>query len=1756
MGAQQGKENRSTSSVGSGHNANKTNKHHKYKGTKDSRISSTGSGNIFTEHNEALLQSRPLPEIPDLADDPACLTLPSDGASRWTSKENLLAQEDTDPQVFVALYDFQSGGENQLSLKKGDQVRVLSYNRTGEWCEAQSRTGHIGWVPSNYITPVNSLEKHSWYHGPISRNAAEYLLSSGINGSFLVRESESSPGQRSISLRYEGRVYHYRISEDTDGKVYVTSECRFNTLAELVHHHSMHADGLITMLLYPAPKRNKPTVFALSPEPDEWEIDRTDIVMKHKLGGGQYGDVYEAVWKRYNMTVAVKTLKEDTMALKDFLEEASIMKEMKHPNLVQLLGVCTREPPFYIITEFMPCGNLLDYLRNASRDEINAVVLMYMATQIASAMSYLESHSFIHRDLAARNCLVGENHLVKVADFGLARLMRDDTYTAHAGAKFPIKWTAPEGLAYNKFSTKSDVWDVHKTAYIPSRMFFIEFIEKVYVYVTSECRFNTLAELVHHHSMHADGLITMLLYPAPKRNKPTVFALSPEPDEWEIDRTDIVMKHKLGGGQYGDVYEAVWKRYNMTVAVKTLKEDTMALKDFLEEASIMKEMKHPNLVQLLDQASYMLSAFSNLKYIYNNLKHVTCLAHALHRVCECIHVEYSKANNFISEMKMVLFKCPSREHLYQDITGLPLPPSPVVTRWWSWINSVVFYCKNFEKINAFINELLPGDSVVVNSVKKLVTDPVVTTVLYSMHSYKLLVDKINKLERHGTEKSGSVECLLNNQFFYFNSLLKSYFVLGWLWDPMERPTFKDIHHTLETMFQNSSITEEVERQLEQQTPSSGKKQVNSPSISAEDADQWQQFEQGVRSSAVLKQQGIITTKSTVVQLRRSGPRSKQAPAPPKRTSSFRDSTYQDKLPDELNEGAKETVNGLEKMFETINKELHEMNSSTGETESDMQERTPETEDSETPTAVSTSSVPNPPQPQQKQKLKKARTYPPNVQQRTKETNSSNKNSETKKVHIAALEVQNVKKAINRYGTLPKGARIGAYLESLRQHGLHAGTGCSEPVPEADNDEINELNEDCDEPLRDKHDNGNGGGMGYSISKYATTIRPRQQDADCQKKFPHGLLQRQKSDLTHNKVSESFETGSIPEMHQLGGLKHVPSPRLPRGKKIERKSSHDKMEIVQDVKIIKEDNENSSHININTKYREPEDKRSGVPPSPSSPLPFGSSTVRRTLKNRPKDRPPSPPKQSLSKSGSMDEQLGRQGMRSPVTSTASDSVRSPTPSSCSTSESPQQNRNKDSMNGHNQSCSKQEATTVHVPSLPSAKFPVPPPVSGIETFQSSYMHDENRYLSKTTKIRNPENTLKNPAAQLVSELFETLRMKARRRAVEMGEASSQTTCNETFGISESLQTVENEKTNLPDNKVEKKFINETEFQGDNIPIENDKRLGSCNEEYSHRLSESLEDEKQDDVGSSKTLSDKDLTKIETEGSERSSLQLDEEGRRHSSGSISSLKKLWEKEAGCHEADRADVGRRVAPKVMAQQLESRLLKKGVDSDENKNLQDETDRVLWPWRSSPPPLSKSITEKPDEVFSSSPQRGESPDRGDINVAQSSTVISKPLIPVKPPLKGTRPSLPSGPSTKFNKTVGKPQVLPRGKGPESPTGEQLSAKEEKIELDPASTKASILEISSALENSILALKNSPTVSSMNVIQLSDKVQLFRSSCGNYAENIPPQGRFRFRELLTRLESQGEHLRICSSNNTTDSAKLFCDLQNTVRDLVNVVQR
>ncbi|XP_046844069.1 tyrosine-protein kinase ABL1-like isoform X2 [Xenia sp. Carnegie-2017] len=398
---------------------------------------------------DSSISNRPLPDTPP----------PGELKSDWKSLDNLNTVESCDPHSFIVLFDFRGNDDDQLNVVANQEVWILSDNDNGEWCHGQLRNGQKGWLPRNYIARIDSLDKHSWYHGQISRIKAEMVLNSGINGSFLVRESEANPGQVSISIRFDGRVYHYRVSKNAENKLFISAGSKFSTLPELVHHHSQHSDGLVTTLHYPAPKTDKPTVYGTH-RPDKWEVSRDEICMKQRLDAGQYGEVYEGLWTRNNTKVAVKTLKEEAMEVDDFLREANMMKQLKHKNLVQLLGVCTREAPFYIITEFMEGGNLLDYLRDTEKSkDLDPLTLMYFATQVASAMMYLESMNFIHRDLAARNCLLGSNNIVKVGDFGLSRLLlRDDMYTARQGSKFPIKWTAPEALAYNEFTVKSDVW--------------------------------------------------------------------------------------------------------------------------------------------------------------------------------------------------------------------------------------------------------------------------------------------------------------------------------------------------------------------------------------------------------------------------------------------------------------------------------------------------------------------------------------------------------------------------------------------------------------------------------------------------------------------------------------------------------------------------------------------------------------------------------------------------------------------------------------------------------------------------------------------------------------------------------------------------------------------------------------------------------------------------------------------------------------------------------------------------------------------------------------------------------------------------------------------------------------------------------------------------------------------------------------------------------------------------------------------------
>uniref|UniRef100_A0A8D0DQI1 Tyrosine-protein kinase n=1 Tax=Salvator merianae TaxID=96440 RepID=A0A8D0DQI1_SALMN len=310
-------------------------------------------------------------------------------------------------KLVVALFDYDSTHDGDLVLRKDEQLRILE--ESGEWWKAQSlTTGQVGYIPYNFVARLNTLEQELWFFKDLSRKDAErQLLTAGnTHGAFLIRESETTKGSFSLSIRdfdqNQGEVVkHYKIRNMDNGGFYISPRITFNSLHQLVEYYTSYYNG--------------------------------------------------------HTKVAVKSLKQGSMSPEAFLAEANLMKKLQHTRLVRLYAVVTQKP-MYIITEYMEKGNLVDFLKGSEGLQLTIYKLLDMAAQIAEGMAFLEKKNYIHRDLRAANILVSETLCCKIADFGLARLIEDDEYTAQEGAKFPIKWTAPEAINYGTFTIKSDVW--------------------------------------------------------------------------------------------------------------------------------------------------------------------------------------------------------------------------------------------------------------------------------------------------------------------------------------------------------------------------------------------------------------------------------------------------------------------------------------------------------------------------------------------------------------------------------------------------------------------------------------------------------------------------------------------------------------------------------------------------------------------------------------------------------------------------------------------------------------------------------------------------------------------------------------------------------------------------------------------------------------------------------------------------------------------------------------------------------------------------------------------------------------------------------------------------------------------------------------------------------------------------------------------------------------------------------------------------
>ncbi|XP_035902096.1 tyrosine-protein kinase Fer isoform X5 [Anopheles stephensi] len=291
------------------------------------------------------------------------------------------------------------------------------------------------------------LHEEEWFHGVLPREEVVRLLRN--EGDFLVRETtRNDESQTVLSVCWNGHK-HFIVQTTAEGH-YRFEGPAFPSIQELIVHQyqsELPVTGRSGAVL------RKPVLR------ERWELSNDDVILLDKIGRGNFGDVYKAKLKSSkNTLVAVKTCR---MTLPEeqkrkFLQEGRILKQYDHPNIVKLIGICVQKQPIMIVMELVAGGSLLMFLRkNAST--LGQRQMMGMCRDAAAGMRYLESKNCIHRDLAARNCLIGNENIVKISDFGMSR--EEEEYIVSGGMKqIPIKWTAPEALNFGKYTSLCDVW--------------------------------------------------------------------------------------------------------------------------------------------------------------------------------------------------------------------------------------------------------------------------------------------------------------------------------------------------------------------------------------------------------------------------------------------------------------------------------------------------------------------------------------------------------------------------------------------------------------------------------------------------------------------------------------------------------------------------------------------------------------------------------------------------------------------------------------------------------------------------------------------------------------------------------------------------------------------------------------------------------------------------------------------------------------------------------------------------------------------------------------------------------------------------------------------------------------------------------------------------------------------------------------------------------------------------------------------------
>eukprot|EP01103_Thecamoeba_quadrilineata_P003311 TRINITY_DN130_c0_g1_i2.p1 TRINITY_DN130_c0_g1~~TRINITY_DN130_c0_g1_i2.p1 ORF type:complete len:344 (+),score=94.01 TRINITY_DN130_c0_g1_i2:32-1063(+) len=189
-------------------------------------------------------------------------------------------------------------------------------------------------------------------------------------------------------------------------------------------------------------------------DPTIFNIDYKDLENVTELGGGNFGQVFRGTY--FGTEVAIKQLLDvDDKDMHKYIErETATLKDMRHPNVVQFMGLSRNHTDVYIITEYISGGDLRKILKDETK-EMPWILRAKIATDVAYAMTFLHSKGLIHRDLKSNNLLVGDNMKVKVCDFGFSRRVSKGELMTLCGTD---EWMAPEVMCGEKYDEKADVF--------------------------------------------------------------------------------------------------------------------------------------------------------------------------------------------------------------------------------------------------------------------------------------------------------------------------------------------------------------------------------------------------------------------------------------------------------------------------------------------------------------------------------------------------------------------------------------------------------------------------------------------------------------------------------------------------------------------------------------------------------------------------------------------------------------------------------------------------------------------------------------------------------------------------------------------------------------------------------------------------------------------------------------------------------------------------------------------------------------------------------------------------------------------------------------------------------------------------------------------------------------------------------------------------------------------------------------------------